>query len=733
MLPTAPVDIPQFYVQHADGSLEFNLHQGQDDAIYSPARFILVLAGAQSGKTVCGPIWLWDEIGRCGPGDYMCVAPSYPLMAKKLLPEFLRLFDTYLKLGTYSIGKRVFEFKDGKTNIYFGHAEDPESLESATLKGLWADECGQKKFRLASWEALQRRLAINRGRAFLTTTPYDLGWLKQQVHDRAKAKDPDYHVVNFNSLMNPAFPREEYERAKRTLPGWRFRMFYEGQFERPAGMIYDCFTDDMKIPRFTIPSDWKRYMGVDFGAINTAAVYLAEDPGTKRLYIYREYWQGGRTAKEHVQAMLQNEIGLPAMIVGGSKSEDQWRAEFRAAGLPIREPEISEVELGINRVYGCHAENGLVAFNDLHHYLDQKESYSRVLDDMGEPTEKIEDKESYHLCFVAGTMIETQRGPVPIEQVRLDDWAWTRAGLRPVVSLFRSGQRRLVRILLSNGSDLVGTNDHPVFVINKGFVRMDAIRYADTIAVCETQTLPAKQFRRSASRGSVTRIPNGCRIDGISAMGHEISTDTHGNSTTERFPLVMQSITRTATQAITQSATSNCRTAAGTLPTIIGANVLPESKPIWTGFVRSHQRGIDQRKAGNGIAITPNRGSPNGSQCPEHASDAEKPTYSHGREVSTNSVLRCAEPQPGANPVSITKSGSVRIAESGSLSTNTRAPSIARAHVLSRREVGKGMVYNLTVAGEHEYFANGVLVSNCDAERYIVGYLRGSKKKFWVR
>lgn len=27
-------------------------------------------------------------------------------------------------------------------------------------------------------------------------------------------------------------------------------------------------------------------------------------------------------------------------------------------------------------------------------------------------------------------------------------------------------------------------------------------------------------------------------------------------------------------------------------------------------------------------------------------------------------------------------------------------------------------VYNLTVAGDHEYFANGVLVSNCDALRY---------------
>jgi len=29
-------------------------------------------------------------------------------------------------------------------------------------------------------------------------------------------------------------------------------------------------------------------------------------------------------------------------------------------------------------------------------------------------------------------------------------------------------------------------------------------------------------------------------------------------------------------------------------------------------------------------------------------------------------------------------------------------------------------VYNLTVEGEHEYFANGILTHNCDALRYAL-------------
>lgn len=35
--------------------------------------------------------------------------------------------------------------------------------------------------------------------------------------------------------------------------------------------------------------------------------------------------------------------------------------------------------------------------------------------------------------------------------------------------------------------------------------------------------------------------------------------------------------------------------------------------------------------------------------------------------------------------------------------------------VSAKRNAGKAAVYNLTVEGESEYFANGFLVHNCDA------------------
>jgi hypothetical protein len=412
--------------------LRLSLHYGQSQAWESERRFIAVIAGTQSGKTSFGPAWLWREIQLRGPGDYMVVTPVFPMLELKALPEFRRLFEYTLRFGRYvaspvrrfefSLGgaKRLFGEDADATTVFFGYAADPESLESATAKGAWLDEAGQKRFKLGSWEAIQRRLSIHQGRALITTTPYDLGWLKQQLWDKWRAGDQDIAVINFASTMNPAFPRAEYERARSALPPWKFKMFYKGQFERPAGLIYDSF--DMErhaVPRFALPVTWQRYLGLDFGGVNTAGVFYAEEPGTSKLYLYRTYKAGGRTAKEHAEALLAGEPMMP-ICVGGSHSEGQWRSEFRAGGLPVQAPPIRDVEVGIDRVYGAHKRHEILVFDDLQSYLEEKQTYSRVLDESGEPTEEIEDKSTFHLLDAERYIISYLRGSEDIEELDTD-------------------------------------------------------------------------------------------------------------------------------------------------------------------------------------------------------------------------------------------------------------------------------------------------------------------------
>lgn len=408
--------------------LRLNFHPGQLKAWLSNKRFVLILAGTQGGKTSFGPHWLYREIQREGPGDYMVVTPTYPLLELKALPEFLRLFDHLLQLGKY-VGSpsRKFVFsEDGArrtfgdrydpltpTTVIFGYAAEPESLESATAKAAWLDEAGQKRFKLGSWEAILRRLSLAMGRVLITTTPYDLGWLKQRLWDRWRKGDADIDVIRFDSTENPSFPPAEFERARRDMPPWKFDLFYRAIFTRPAGMIYDSFDERLHlVPRFTIPSTWRRYLGLDFGGVNTAGVFYAEEPETGRLFAYREYKAGSRTAAQHATELLRGEPMVP-LTVGGSLSEDQWRAEFGAGGLPVGRPAVKDVEVGIDRVYAAHRASQIIVFSDLEGYLEEKLTYSREVGDDGEPTEKIEDKSTFHFMdaerYIIGWIRETNQ------------------------------------------------------------------------------------------------------------------------------------------------------------------------------------------------------------------------------------------------------------------------------------------------------------------------------------
>ena len=426
-----------------NGRLRLNLHYGQSRAWQSMKRFIAVLAGTQGGKTSFGPLWLQREIALCGPGDYMVVTPTFPLLELKALPEFRNYFEDLLMLGRYvgSPTRRFIFSKAGqkrlfgdygrsyRTRVLFGYAADPDSLESATAKALWGDEAGQKKFKQSSWEALLRRLSLDSGRALLTTTIYNLKWLKKLLYDpwlKSGRNHPDIDIINFPSTANPKFPHAEMARAKAEMPEWKYRMFYLGLFTRPAGQIYSNFDSEQDTcSRFEIPSGWKHYIGLDFGGVNTAATLYARHPETSTLYLHRTYHQGGLTSAQHAKAILRliPDVQRP-YVVGGSKSEGQWRIEFRAGGLPVRAPKFSDVEVGIDRVFAAHSRREVVVFEDQLEYLAEKENYARVLDEDGEPTDEIENKTKFHLMDserYLGTHIfkpPTHETVIPTQQIK---------------------------------------------------------------------------------------------------------------------------------------------------------------------------------------------------------------------------------------------------------------------------------------------------------------------------
>lgn len=394
------------------GKLSIELHPGQTAAWESKARFTFAIAGTQSGKTSFAPIKLHQFIERYGPGDYLAVTATFDLFKLKFLPEMTAYFVDVLG-WQHAVGDRIIWKNEGpqKYRIVLRSANSPGGLESATAKAAIIDECGQDEFGLDAWEAIQRRLSLSQGPVFGGTTPYNLGWLKTEVFDRWIAGDTDYRVIQFKSTMNPAFPMAEYERAKATLPRWKFEMFYNGEFSRPAGLIYEDFTDWHVCPPFDIPAKWPRFLGVDFGAVHTAKIFAAYDQVADVYYIVSDDLDGNMTTAQHAETVRKSpyyNLGLTGW--GGAPSETQQRADWRAAGIHLQEPKVPDVEAGIDRVIELLKARRLRVFSSCARLRDEFGRYSRELDESGKPTEKIKNKNDYHcldaLRYVSAGMIK---------------------------------------------------------------------------------------------------------------------------------------------------------------------------------------------------------------------------------------------------------------------------------------------------------------------------------------
>jgi len=285
--------------------------------------------------------------------------------------------------------------KDG-----FVYNLEVEGNHNYIADGILVSNCGQKQFKRETHEAYERRTLIHQARTLYTTTLYGLGWLKTEIYDPWFNKtDPDIDVIQFDSTENPLFPRVEYDRMKASMPDWKFQMFHRGRFSRPAGMIYNAFDSTTQvIPPFEIPVNWPRYVGHDFGPVNTVALWAAMNPATGELFIYREYVMSGLSTFEHVSNWIDLSRGERIDTrYGGSQTEEGWRGDFTQAGWRIDKPLEKSVEAGIQKVYGYEKLGKKKVFSTCPNYISEKQSYSRELDDMYNATDKIENKSIYHL------------------------------------------------------------------------------------------------------------------------------------------------------------------------------------------------------------------------------------------------------------------------------------------------------------------------------------------------
>lgn len=452
---------PMFERIPETNGIVLNLHPGQERAMNSEKRFVFMLSGTQSGKSSLGSWWLAKEIEMKGPGDYLAVTANYDLFKLKMLPEMLKVFEQVLQIGRYHPSPRVLEIRDPETGEFWADKSDDSmyariilrsaaagkgevgvrSLESTTAKGAWLDECGMDEFSRTAYEAIQRRLSIHQGRVFGTTTPYNFGWLRSLVYIPWQNGDPDIDVIQFDSIENPMFPAEEYERARRVLPDWKFQMMYRGRFTRPAGQIYSDFNEATHVVSpFDIPADWPVIVGIDFGAVNTASVYIARNHLNGNHYVFAEFLEGDMSTKGHVRLAKERAKGHRMVKwYGGAASEEQYRMDWQAEGINVQRPPVSSVESGIDRVIELLKTDKLYFFRSCEMTISNIIEYSRKVDVSGNIMEDIKDKNTYHMADalrygISGIELATRRevgSPLPTHRIPITIRSQTRPRNRP--------------------------------------------------------------------------------------------------------------------------------------------------------------------------------------------------------------------------------------------------------------------------------------------------------------
>jgi hypothetical protein len=220
-------------------------------------------------------------------------------------------------------------------------------------------------------------------------------------------------------------------------------------------------------------------------------------------------------------------------------------------------------------------------------------------------------------CWPVGTPVLTERGHVPIEDVKVGEKVLTADGWKSVLKNVDTGVQDVL-----HAYNIEATPHHPIFTLNRGYVELDSLRPDDRVVVCESST----SGRRIGleSRDTLQGSMEGCTIGGQTVAGTTMKNTSGptglsrilsrcigmcGGFITGIFRKVGVSITRTTTPSTTKSKTSNaCR-----LGSILDCTSTKDcettladlrSEPIWRAYVREQLNGIAPKKDEHGIVKT---------------------------------------------------------------------------------------------------------------------------------
>jgi hypothetical protein len=571
--------------------------------------------------------------------------------------------------------------------------------------------------RSSVWEEIVRpSMADCKGsKAIFIGTPAGMHNHFKTLYDEANTGKKNWQAWMFKTSDNPYVDAEELEEIRKTTDVNVYRQEYEAEFVEMAGAIFPMFKKTIHVMNPTeLPEHYERVVGMDWGMRNDTAVIFAAISERGEIFVYDLLYGNGKTVSQWAEIIRNRHdfMNITQWIIDPA-ALSQAR-EFGNYGInfisynPETLKKINDVHIGINLMQQYFLEGKIKIFSHCDVLIKQLEQYqwepnnSKIgLDPRPKPLKKDD-----HSCFAAGTKIITKQGNKNIEDITENDFVLTRYGFKQVEFAGSLGVRETYKYKFSNGTILESTPDHPL-IIDNAKKPIDSLRYGDNVETWTCQTSTEQHV-------------------------------THGVKSTEKYLKGIISTIKTAIQRITAFPTWNVSPQMS-INLIIGSygdkitNVCKESETIWIISESWPRSGISQKQVIIGTNNMPsNINLENGNQESLFVKYVQKPIL-HLKDQIQNFVQIIVNHKQGVyQEKTLLQKLAACVLQSLNL-TNTSnqltAPKSA-PHFIEKSTVPiYQQVFNLTVKDNHEYYANGILVSNCDALRYLVSARMASKVK----
>jgi phage terminase large subunit-like protein len=714
------------------------------------------LAGNASGKSVCAAYAVVRYLlNTPAPRDlcpFLICSQSFDMcgaIAQEKLAPFLRgmiesakwrnvarQFPAEYVLKPSVNGNRwVLDFRS--------YEQGRQQFQAISAGGFWCDE------QMSDWqivtELVMRCRDYSKTLKMITLTPlepaYDLESIYQRRHEFEISRS--YKFSRMNTMKNMELSSSWRESFFDVVPEDMVATRQLGAFAAFEGLIYKEFRDEVHLfkQKKRAPVNAIHFRSIDFGFRNAACLWAYELAGN--FYVYDELLIHNTLTESFSDQInkISKSWGWVDGDVAYSTTYADWEdpaamVRMRNVGIPCV-PARKDVGAGIDCVRGKFIGAGKIPqlyisekcvelIRELKEYVWMKPAKNpwNLANEVDKPV-KYHD----HLCFPAGQLVNTPSGFVSIESLKFGDEVLSHLGLARVDACGKTGELPIVKVNFVDGRTILCSEDHPLATSDGGWI--EAVNSLGMeIDVCKSKLdergMGIKQSMSSmgVSGGIVTQrwmetsimgtdvisvgmndMMGGCAVSGCISKS--------GWITMVRFQLGLWFIMLMGIKPIMRLRTW-CLKRIQSIQKIMDILKLR---------LRQLRFGMGLRKVVSGIlsmrrifGMMFNRQS----TCVNNVAESMRV----GSSIPLSSVVTIVNPQHGTSLELITSNECAGAADSSLLSTSTERRSFARMNVESLvvgsvEKVGVSEVFNLSTS-DGTFFVNGVLVSNCDALRYLI-------------